>query len=92
MANSVDPDEMPHSAASHLGLHCLLRPVCLNTYGKYSNQSIQPAELFTTHLLDAGQVHYFDYLLMCLKNCWMGGNDQMPCFVASENMASDLGQ
>ena len=28
MANSVDPDEMPHSAASHLGLHCLLRPVC----------------------------------------------------------------
>ena len=23
MANSVDPDEMPHSAASHLGLHCL---------------------------------------------------------------------
>ena len=37
VANSVDPDEMPHSAASHLGLNCLLRPVCLNTYGKYSN-------------------------------------------------------
>ena len=35
MANSVDPDEMQHSAASHLGLHCLLRPVCLDTYGKY---------------------------------------------------------
>ena len=35
MANSVDPDEMPHSAASHLGLNCLLRPVCPNTYGKY---------------------------------------------------------
>ena len=34
MANSVDPDEMPHSVASHLGLHCLLRPVSLNTYGK----------------------------------------------------------
>ena len=32
MANSVDPDEMPHSAVSHLGLHCLLRPDCLNTY------------------------------------------------------------
>ena len=27
------PDETP--AASHLGLHCLLRPVCPNTYGKY---------------------------------------------------------
>ena len=24
MANSVDPDETPRSAASHLGLHCLL--------------------------------------------------------------------
>ena len=35
VANSVDPDEMPHSAASHQGLHCLLRPVCPNTYGKY---------------------------------------------------------
>ena len=23
MPNSVDPDEMPHSVAFHLGLHCL---------------------------------------------------------------------
>ena len=23
LANSVDPDEMPHNAAFHLGLHCL---------------------------------------------------------------------
>ena len=29
--NRVDPDQMPHSAASDLGLHCLLRPVCPNT-------------------------------------------------------------
>ena len=35
VANSVDPDETPRSATSHLGLNCLLRPVCLNTYGKY---------------------------------------------------------
>ena len=35
MANSVDQDETPRSAASHLGLNCLLRPVCPNTYGKY---------------------------------------------------------
>ena len=26
MANSVDPDQMLHSAASDLGLHCLERP------------------------------------------------------------------
>ena len=37
MANSVDPDETPRSAASHLGLNCLLRPVCPNTYGKYGS-------------------------------------------------------
>ena len=37
VANSVDPDEMLHSAASHLGLHCLLRPVSPNTYGKYGS-------------------------------------------------------
>ena len=23
VANSADPDEMPHDAAFHLGLHCL---------------------------------------------------------------------
>ena len=39
MANSVDPNEMPLSAASHLGLHCLLRPVCPNAYGKYGTQT-----------------------------------------------------
>ena len=25
LANSVDPDEMQHTAAFHQGLHCLLR-------------------------------------------------------------------
>ena len=37
MTNSVDPVETPRSAASHLGLNCLLRPACPNTYGKYGN-------------------------------------------------------
>ena len=31
VANSIDPDQMLHSAVSDLGLHCLLRSVCLNT-------------------------------------------------------------
>ena len=35
VANRVDPREMLHSAASHLGLHCLLGHVCPNTYCKY---------------------------------------------------------
>ena len=28
--NSVNPDQMPHSVASDLGLHCLLGPFCPN--------------------------------------------------------------
>ena len=31
MANSLDPDDTPRSAASHLGLHCLLRPAWPST-------------------------------------------------------------
>ena len=37
MANSVDPDQMPHSAASDLGQHCLQRPTCPNIQGYYSS-------------------------------------------------------
>ena len=37
MANSVDPDQMPHSVASDLGLHCLQRPFCPNTYSYYGS-------------------------------------------------------
>ena len=31
IANSVDPDQMLHSAVSDLGLLCLQRPICPNT-------------------------------------------------------------
>ena len=44
MENSVDPDETPRSVASHLGLNCLLRPVCPNTYGKYGISSLSNLE------------------------------------------------
>ena len=39
VANSVDPDETPRSAASHLGLHCLLRQNMYGKYGKVQNYS-----------------------------------------------------
>ena len=32
---NFNPDQKLYSAASDLGLHCLLRFVCLNTWGKY---------------------------------------------------------
>ena len=39
---SVDPDQTPRSAASDLDLHCLLRPVCPNTYESiYGNNTLQ---------------------------------------------------
>ena len=37
VANIVDLDEMLQSEASHLDLHCLLRPIGPNTYSKYGN-------------------------------------------------------
>ena len=49
VANSVDPDGTPRSAASHLGLYCLLRPVCPNTYSKLdtTKQRVWFCELWT---------------------------------------------
>ena len=49
VANSVDPDETPRSAASHLGLYCLLRPVCPNTYGKYGILKFYAAPTLPPH-------------------------------------------
>ena len=37
MANSVDPDHRPRTAASDVGLHCLQRAICPNTKGYYDN-------------------------------------------------------
>ena len=38
MANSVDPDQMLHSAVPDLALHCLLGPFCPNIQGYYGSQ------------------------------------------------------
>ena len=51
MANSADSDETPHSAASHLGLHCLLRPVCPNSYGKYGTSSNFGTDKVTSYIV-----------------------------------------
>ena len=40
MANGVDPDQTPRSAASDLGLHCSPKSVWPDTLGKYGNSSI----------------------------------------------------
>ena len=38
MANSVNPDQRLHFAASDLGLHCLPKTVCPNTKGTYNSK------------------------------------------------------
>ena len=60
MANSEDPDEMPHSAASHLGLQCLLWSVCQNTYGKYGILIFSLRDLFS---------FWFLFIVVCLFVC-----------------------
>ena len=40
MAKRVDPDETPHYAASHLGLHSLLRPVRILTVNTVASNLI----------------------------------------------------
>ena len=37
VANRVDPNESPHSAASHLELHCLLRLSKIHTVNTLNN-------------------------------------------------------
>ena len=82
VANSVDPDETPRSVASHLGLYCLLRPVCPNTYGKYgtwaniigSGKTVQMNRLactFTVHICYDGSfpMSGFIYQWMNEKSC-----------------------
>ena len=51
VTNRVDPDQMPHSVASDLGLHCLFMHVCLNTWGKYNIFHLQFTNKVTTELL-----------------------------------------
>ena len=40
MANSEDPDEMPHNAAFHQGLHCLLTQICSSENTFFENNNL----------------------------------------------------
>ena len=45
VANTADPDQMLQNAASDLGLHCLLRPVCPSTQGMYGIVQISQEQM-----------------------------------------------
>ena len=40
MTNSVDPDQMPHYAASDLDLHCFQSLICASTWGYYGTHNM----------------------------------------------------
>ena len=75
MVNSVDSDQMSHSAVPDLGLHCLLRPICLNTSGYYGNYSTsatdRPLRAVIVDLDQMVQNSVSDQrLLHCLAPVW----------------------
>ena len=46
IANSVDPDQTPHSAASDLGLHCLPMSLLWDARHKWVNKCLKYIHLF----------------------------------------------
>ena len=83
MAKSVDPDETPRSAASQLGLYCLLRPVCLNTYGKYGILKISPPKT------ESFQIKILIFFIFLLKGVvgWCEG----AVYLTSLGRPTDIG-
>ena len=45
-ANSGDPDQMPHSAASDLGLHCL--PITLLGVSRLTEDGLKKDDMYVT--------------------------------------------
>ena len=74
VANSVDPDETPHFAASHLGLYCLLRPICPNIYGKYGNVYTKFYQKIPYSLWSSG-ISMFSYCVPCVA--WQTHRDHV---------------
>ena len=100
-ANSLDPDQIPQSVASGLGLHCLLSSVIPNTKGLmlwyHLLICLKTAEWISNRVHPDYIPHYTEYLgilqchmLLCLKTAGRVANsvdpDQMP-----HSAASDLG-
>ena len=79
-ANSGDPDQTPHSAASDLGLHCL--PITFQGVSRL--QWVNYHHIWSCVHVYCIQPKYsdsvifnafvkFEHLLMHLKLCWMSG-------------------
>ena len=89
-------DQMPHSVAPDLGLHCLLRPVCLNTYSKYGKlNKMHPLRNYPGSAPDTRDQHtiYIMYTVTVWsvsRFCFITGNDMQinKITVAAEQITS----
>ena len=78
VANSVDPDESPRSAATHLGLHRLLMPVCTNTYGKHS---IPSRDEFKSMLFSFFFFFFFFFFIYITYNLYQDNLSVISCVI-----------
>ena len=80
--NSVDPDQMPHSVASDLGLHCLLRSVCPTTKDKYGDLDSLLILLFLIpkHMLFTNHCNLKEH---AQKMSWYKKNSEYPIYLES---------
>ena len=73
MANRIDPDQMLHSVASDLGLHCLQRLICPNTlgyYGMYSRTSVTQTLIMKTSLFKYTENYIPKYEKFTVEKFW----------------------
>ena len=75
--NWLDADGTPHSVESLLGLHCLIRPVCPNTYGKYIKiAGLMENKLDADEMRHSAESHLGQHGLLrpvCLDIYWTDG-------------------
>ena len=79
---------MPHSAASHLGLHCLLRLVSLNTYCKYGTSCFG---LIHVNLKQASFSNFRNWQVVCLYLLGMVRCGEGVVYLTSLGRPSDIG-
>ena len=84
MANCTDPDETPCHLASDLGLHCLLKFVCSNTYGYHGIGLLPSRRVYKLTSLEEINPDSFLVVLMLAVKYW-ASRDQVNAMPISVN-------
>ena len=65
MANSVDPNQTPHSVASDLGLHYLLSQI-VSVFNR----------VITVYIITKMKNEYFTYKILCMETAYHNYSDR----------------